>query len=110
MVNNKDTIEQFDYIIVATGHYSYPNLPDFKGIELFKGKIAHCHELREFNEFKNLNVLVIGGSYSAEDVTLQCYKYGAKRIIWGYRKMKMNYNMTDIPKNIEVIPGLSHFD
>jgi len=48
MARNKDTIEQFDYVVVATGHYSYPNLPDFKGIELFKGKIAHCHELKEF--------------------------------------------------------------
>lgn len=77
MALNKDTVDLYDYVVVATGHYSYPNLPDFKGIELFKGKIAHCHELKEFKEFKGLKVLVIGGSYSAEDVTLQCFKFGA---------------------------------
>ena len=33
----------FDFVVVATGHYSYPYLPDLKGIELFKGRVAHCH-------------------------------------------------------------------
>jgi trimethylamine monooxygenase len=55
-------------------------------------------------------VLVIGGSYSAEDVTLQCYKYGAKKITWAYRHLKMKYKMENIPKNIEIVTGLSHFD
>ena len=55
-------------------------------------------------------MLVFGGRFSAEDVTLQCYKFGAKKITWGYRKMKVNYKMDDIPKNIELMSGLSHFD
>jgi len=41
---------------------------------------------------------------------LQCYKYGAKKITWGYRKMKMKYKMDEIPENIEMISGLDHFD
>lgn len=66
--------------------------------------------MREFNEFKDKNVLILGGSYSAEDVTLQCYKYGAKNITWVYRSLKMKYNMENVPKNIELRSGLSHFD
>ena len=39
-LNNNET-ETFDYIIVAVGHFSVPNLPIFDGEEKFKGKIIH---------------------------------------------------------------------
>lgn len=42
-------------------------------------------------------MLVLGGSYSAEDVALQCYKFGSKKIVWAYRKLKMKYNQEKLP-------------
>ena len=37
-LKNKRTLtEVFDEIIVATGHFSFPNVPDFDGIETFPG-------------------------------------------------------------------------
>lgn len=54
-------------------------------------------------------MLVLGGSYSAEDVALQCYKYGAKKVVWAYRKLKMKYNKEKLPAQIEMLTGLSHF-
>lgn len=30
--------EEFDFVIVGTGHYSKPNYPDIPNEELFKGK------------------------------------------------------------------------
>ncbi len=55
-------------------------------------------------------MLVVGGSYSAEDAALQCYKYGTKHVTWTYRKLRAKYNFNNFPKNIETITGLSHFD
>ena len=62
--------ETFDYVIVATGHFSTPNVPHFPGIESFPGRVMHSHDLREWSEFKGKRILVIGASYSAEDIAL----------------------------------------
>ena len=42
-------------------------------------------------EFKNQDILVIGSSYSAEDIGSQCYKYGAKSITSSYRTAPMGF-------------------
>ena len=46
-------------------------------MESFPGRILHGHDFRDAEEFKNKDVVVLGSSYSAEDIALQCYKYGA---------------------------------
>ena len=38
--------EQFDYVVVASGHYSVPNVPNFEGIEKFPGRVMHAHDFR----------------------------------------------------------------
>ena len=45
----------------------------------------HSHDFRDAEEFRGKNVIVLGSSYSAEDVALQCNKYGAKSVTIGYR-------------------------
>ena len=34
----------FDYVIVSTGHFSWPENPSFEGEKTFPGKIIHSHE------------------------------------------------------------------
>ena len=70
--------EQFDYVVVATGHFSTPHVPHFDGLDSFPGRVLHSHDFRDALEFKDQHVLIIGRSYSAEDIGLQCYKFGAK--------------------------------
>ena len=74
-------VERFDYIIVAVGHFSAPNVPHFPGMDQFPGRVIHSHDFRDASQFKDKRVLVVGSSYSAEDIALQCLKYGAKNII-----------------------------
>ena len=38
--------ERFDYVIVASGHYSVPHVPTFQGIEKFPGRVMHAHDFR----------------------------------------------------------------
>ena len=107
LTSGKHHIHLFDYVIVATGHFSTPHVPDFEGIERFPGRVLHSHDFRDAEQFVGLNLLVIGGSYSAEDIALQCYKFGAKSITVSYRTKPMGFRW---PKGIEEVPLLTHIE
>ncbi len=87
----KELQEQFSHVIVASGHFSVPNYPEFEGIETFPGRVLHAHDFRSADEFKGQHVLVVGASYSAEDIGLQCKKYGAKSVTFTYRTAAMGF-------------------
>ena len=42
--NGVQKTKTFDYVVVATGHYSWPDNPTFEGEETFPGKVMHAHE------------------------------------------------------------------
>ena len=89
--DNKITNEIFDNVVVASGHFSVPFIPEYDGMNNFPGRILHSHDFRDAEEFRNKNVIVLGSSYSAEDVALQCYKYGAHSVTIGYRNNAMGF-------------------
>lgn len=105
----KDRIygEEFDFVVVATGHFSTPNVPTYEGMETFNGRILHSHDFRDALEFKGKDILIIGSSYSADDIASQCYKYGAKSITCSYRTSPMNF---DWPDNFEQFPLLTRVE
>lgn len=107
------TSDEFDYVIVATGHFSTPNMPEFEGFDQFPGRILHAHDFRDAQEFKGKDVLLIGSSYSAEDIGSQCYKYGAKSITTSYRTNPMGYDWpegwTEKPLLERVEGNVAHF-
>ncbi|QEW08396.1 flavin-containing monooxygenase [Nitrincola iocasae] len=87
--------ETFDYVVNACGHFSTPNIPYFDGFERFGGRVLHAHDFRDALEFKDKDILVVGSSYSAEDIGSQCYKYGARSITSCYRSAPMGYQWPD---------------
>lgn len=93
--------DEYDYVVVATGHFSTPNMPYIEGLEAFPGRVIHAHDFRDALEFKDQDLLLVGGSYSAEDIGTQCYKYGAKSITISYRSQPLGY---DWPERIEEKP------
>jgi cation diffusion facilitator CzcD-associated flavoprotein CzcO len=46
--------------------------------ERFVGKIMHSHDYREGAPFKDQQVLVVGGSFSALDITMELAKWCTK--------------------------------
>lgn len=98
-----DDTSEFDWVINACGHFSTPNVPYFPGFESFAGRVLHAHDFRDALEFKGKDVLIIGASYSAEDIGSQCYKYGARSITSCYRTAPMGYHW---PSNWEEKPML----
>lgn len=87
--------EEFDHVIVASGHFSTPNVPEFPGFSGFNGRILHAHDFRDAREFIGKDVLLIGTSYSAEDIGSQCWKYGAKSVTNSYRTAPMGFKWPD---------------
>ena len=89
--------------MVATGHFSVPNVPHFAGIETFPGRVLHGHDFRSADEFKGKNLVVVGASYSAEDIALQCHKYGAKSVTISYRTQPMGFHWPNGMKEVPLI-------
>ena len=109
VLNKKDntiTSDNYDYLIVASGHFSVPYIPEYQGMKSFPGRILHGHDFRDAEEFRNKDVVVLGSSYSAEDIALQCYKYGAKSVTIGYRHNPMGFKWPDGMKEVHYLDRL----
>ena len=104
LVKGTETDETFDHVIVANGHFSTPNVPEFEGFETFNGRILHAHDFRDAREFIDQDILIIGTSYSAEDIGSQCWKYGCKSVTVSHRTAPIGF---DWPDNWEEVPLLS---
>jgi trimethylamine monooxygenase len=102
-VKDRMYTEEFDYVICASGHFSTPNVPYFEGVASFNGRVMHAHDFRDALEFKGKDVLIVGRSYSAEDIGSQCWKYGAKSVTASYRSKPMGFSW---PANFEERPLL----
>ena len=104
---DSETREKFDHVIVASGHFSFPNVPHYPGFESFNGRILHAHDFRDAREFADKDILILGTSYSAEDIGSQCWKYGCKSITVAHRTAPMGY---DWPENWQEVPALERVE
>ncbi|WP_226548889.1 NAD(P)-binding domain-containing protein [Celeribacter naphthalenivorans] len=103
MVEDRVYKERFDNVIIASGHFSSPNVPEYEGFAQFNGRIVHAHDFRDAREFEGKDVLLMGSSYSAEDIGSQCWKYGANSVTTCYRSAPMGFKW---PDNWEEKPAL----
>ncbi|KAJ5638644.1 hypothetical protein N7528_001034 [Penicillium herquei] len=62
----------FDAVVVASGHYHTPLVPDIPGLaeakEKWPSKITHSKSFRNAEGFEGKNVLLIGGGVSSMDI------------------------------------------
>ena len=106
---NEFASEEFDYVIVATGHFSTPNFPYYKGLEkISRARVLHAHDFRNPQELKNKNVFILGSSYSAEDIASLAWKFGAKHIYVSSRKPMAPYK--GWPANISHVKCLQEVE
>jgi dimethylaniline monooxygenase (N-oxide forming) len=61
--------ELFDWVIVATGHYCEPALPELPGE--FSGSSVHVRDYRTPDPFAGKRVIVVGGAQSALDIVAE---------------------------------------
>ena len=48
---NHVSTEVFDCVVVASGHFSVPFIPEYPGMDSFPGRILHSHDFRNAVEF-----------------------------------------------------------
>ncbi|ODQ63190.1 FAD/NAD(P)-binding domain-containing protein [Nadsonia fulvescens var. elongata DSM 6958] len=65
------------HVVMATGHSGEPNMPQFKGLEKFKGKVVHSSQHTTGRDFKGKNAIVVGCCNSAHDIAQDFYEQGA---------------------------------
>lgn len=64
-------------IVVATGNNAQPIMPDFPGIEDFKGKVLHSAAYTEAAPFAGKDVLIVGMGNTGAEIALDLAESGA---------------------------------
>ncbi|ODV95327.1 hypothetical protein PACTADRAFT_33899 [Pachysolen tannophilus NRRL Y-2460] len=122
----QDRIEFCDAVVVATGYYDVPFLPEKPGLQewinKFPGSVIHAVSYRSPKQFsKNENILVVGNSASGGDLAFQLATNLNKKIYKSFRsesnipagKHEKIINVPDIKKfnyksaEIEFVDGSS---
>ncbi|RWL98530.1 MAG: NAD(P)/FAD-dependent oxidoreductase [Mesorhizobium sp.] len=68
-------------VVVATGNNAQPIMPDFPGIEDFKGKVLHSAAYTEAAPYAGKDVLVIGMGNTGAEIALDLAESGARPTI-----------------------------
>lgn len=63
--NNKEQMEEFDFVMVCSGVNWDPNVANIPGLDGFPGEVIHSKEYRTWKYFEGKRVLVVGLGNSA---------------------------------------------
>lgn len=63
--------ETYDGVMVCVGQFTFPKMASYPGMEKFKGIIKHSHDLKEVDEYKNKNAVVVGMGCSGLDAAVE---------------------------------------
>ncbi len=93
----------FDYVVVATGVFSRPHVPEFEGLISFRGKIFHAADCysEEVNRehFGGKRVLIVGAAFSGTEIAGQLSGI-AEKVTVGLR-----HPMWFLPRWVHPWPG-----
>ncbi|BFZ58048.1 hypothetical protein PYCC9005_005106 [Savitreella phatthalungensis] len=71
---------EFDKVVIATGHYESPRVPDIRGLQEALDHVEHSKYYREPAAYAGKRTLVIGGGPSGEDIAIGLI--GTAEIVW----------------------------
>lgn len=65
-------VEEFDAVVVASGHYNVPLIPEIGGLDSafkeYPGVFEHSKSFRSANDYVDKRVVVVGGNISSADL------------------------------------------
>ncbi len=61
-------IEKFNYVVIASGIFSDPSLPEIEGIDSFKGELLHSESYKKHDGFSGKTVAVVGSSFTGTEI------------------------------------------
>ncbi|KAI1625639.1 FAD dependent oxidoreductase [Exophiala viscosa] len=102
----------FDAVVVASGHYHAPRVPDIPGLAEWKraypSRIQHSKRYRNPEGFDNQTVLIIGGSASSGDIAKELGPV-AKKTWQSTRGGKMDVPESWLPPNCTRVTQVASF-
>lgn len=84
--------ELFDHVLVGSGMFDTPHVPELPGLSSFPGVVLHARDFRDAARFAGQTVLLVGNSDSGVDIASQLYKYGAREVAVCGRSEPPDYN------------------
>ena len=70
--------KEFDFIVVSTGLYSNPHVPDIAHREVFSGRVLHSSQYKSPELIEGRKVVVVGFGKSALDIATNAAKRGVE--------------------------------
>ncbi|MFC3032804.1 flavin-containing monooxygenase [Pseudoalteromonas fenneropenaei] len=70
-----------DMVVVCSGHFQKPKLPDLPGLDQFMGEIEHSNDYRDKMRYQGKRVLCVGLGESSADITSEISEVAAKCIL-----------------------------
>jgi cation diffusion facilitator CzcD-associated flavoprotein CzcO len=112
-----DTIGTYDAVVVASGHFNVPYVPDITGIKdwdaFYPGAISHSKFYDSPEQFEGKKVVVVGSSASGLDIGAQINEYSKGSLIVSQRSESlMAAPSTDgkiiCPEIVEFLPPVTY--
>lgn len=118
LVSNDLFEEIYDAVVVASGHYTVPYLPDIKGIsewnKSYPGSIIHSREYERPMDFAGKKIIVVGNSASGLDICSQIGKVSQQPIMISAKSTSemqrafASNGRLDLPEIREFLPSATH--
>jgi thioredoxin reductase len=113
VVNMLTRSQHFDAVVVATGHYHAPNIPDIPGLAEWKSalpnQVSHSKRYRSNQGFENQNVLLVGAGVSSIDIARDLGSTAAS-IYQSSRSGPYDLPSHLLPPNAARVGGIESFD
>ncbi|KAK5631853.1 hypothetical protein RRF57_007567 [Xylaria bambusicola] len=104
--------EGFDRVVVASGHYHIPFVPDTPGLSdwkaRFAGRVIHSKSYRMPKPFKDKTVLLVGAGASALDVAREVCAVGGK-VYQSRRESKYDLTGPRLPQEVVRVAMVAKF-
>jgi len=104
--------EEFDAVVVATGHYSVPNIPQIEGLketwETLPNAFEHSKAYRSPERYVNKVVVVVGGNVSASDSVSDFHATVAPPLYLSQRGHNEVLNAAFNLPNVALKPQITH--
>jgi dimethylaniline monooxygenase (N-oxide forming) len=88
--NGSQREEHYPLVVVASGRFTKPVIPDVPGLASFTGRcgVAHTFHCKDFDRYRGRRVLIGGCSVSALEIACELAQSGAARVVNACRRQR----------------------
>ncbi|KAL3420686.1 dimethylaniline monooxygenase (n-oxide forming) [Phlyctema vagabunda] len=109
--------ESFDAVVIASGHYSVPYIPDIRGLAEFQARnphsIEHSKAFRGRERYRGKRVVVVGASVSGADIAVDLVSVAQtpiNAVVKGHRPNLYFGDTAFHHPGLRLLPSITHVD